>query len=96
MSVHSNNIGTSVDVAVGCMQGSIVQHYDLLHGSCFIIFEAIFIFKVIFIFGAQNDSYIKVPALAVRKKLSDSIIKLFGYERYANIWGKLRVKLAAF
>ena len=24
VSVHSNNIGTSVDVAVGCMKGSIV------------------------------------------------------------------------
>ena len=36
VSVHSNNIGTSVDVAVGCMQGSIVKHHDLLHGSFFI------------------------------------------------------------
>ena len=32
VSVHSNNIGTSVDVAVGYMQGSFVQHHHLLHG----------------------------------------------------------------
>ena len=38
VSVHSNNIGTSVDVAAGCMQGSIVKHHDLLHGSCFIYY----------------------------------------------------------
>ena len=24
-------------VAVGCMQGSIAQHNDLLHGSCFFV-----------------------------------------------------------
>ena len=28
----------SVDIAVGCMQGSIVQHHTLLHASCFITF----------------------------------------------------------
>ena len=33
----------SVDVAVGYMQGSIVQHQDLLHSSCFIF---LLLFKV--------------------------------------------------
>ena len=45
VSVHSNNTGTCVDIAVGCMQGSIIYHHNLLRGSCFI--------EVIIIFGIQ-------------------------------------------
>ena len=44
VSVHSYDFGTSVDVAVGCIQGSIVQYHNLLHGSCFICFDHSFIF----------------------------------------------------
>ena len=34
---YISNIGMSVNVAVGCMQGSVVLHHNLLHGLCFIV-----------------------------------------------------------
>ena len=47
MCIHSNNIGMSVDIAVGCMQGYIVQHHNLLHG--FIHFKLLsYLLKLLF------------------------------------------------